>query len=168
MDASKIKEFTDEHLETLAEMFGIAHWEIHIHIKQCPTDGCSGEIEVNPDYEWVNIWLDPNNIEDSSQLEEVLIHELLHIMDTPFRIFYRSVMEHLPENSNEEKAMKALFHYCMENHVKYLERMHRGHRKFYEKSGRFVDSERIKNCRLFSGSGIPPEKGPTIKEKPNG
>ena len=122
MDASKVKETVDAHIEPLMRAVGVPHWRITVDYEPLP-EGSVAEIDFQSvDYWRAFITFDPAKCTDEDHVIRCLLHEILHILAAPF-VVYRNVMRagmdaESPEGEREDR----LWCYAMEQQVVMLER----------------------------------------------
>lgn len=119
MDVSEAKKWCDENLERLMRECGIPHWRITVEYEQKEDEEYAAQCFAYPKYERAKITLNCPNIID---IDEVVRHELLHILHSPFHYYEEVVRELVPEQSLD--AILKVWSIATEMTVRNLERMH--------------------------------------------
>lgn len=128
MDKSKVQEWLDSNIDPLKKQFGLSHWNIKFEV--CHIDGVMGRCNALPDYERARLKFNYDLIENEKELEEVVKHELMHIVHSPFNLFTNAVFEAIDDKALCN-TLRKLGHNTAEMVTRNLERMHEGHKEFY-------------------------------------
>jgi hypothetical protein len=128
MDQSAVKKWVDKHLKKLMRRMGIPHWSITVRYEHIEGDTMA-HILPQLKYEIAEITIDSSKIKEEEQLEKLILHELSHVLTSPYTMFWDSVAHALPEGSIE--SFKELFIYAEEMTVKNLERMSAMHKEAF-------------------------------------
>lgn len=130
MERKDAKKIIDRELVPLMERLGIPHWKVVITlgpIEQRPE--CSniiGWCVRYPDYNQAEITINFDDIEDETMLMRTLVHELFHIVISPFDVYRDTITQHIEPDSHEGRSECRLFTYVVEQTIINLERMYRG------------------------------------------
>jgi hypothetical protein len=88
MDRSEVVAAVEKDLEKYMRIMGVPHWRIEVEYGPCPSSAdYEAEIERQSDYNVARIFLDPEKIEDRAALYKDIVHELAHIVLSPFDIY---------------------------------------------------------------------------------
>lgn len=144
MDQSRLREFVDARLEGLQEAMGIAHWKIVVHIEPIGQDGVPdhastpADVNLRTNYNQAVIRMDPAQIDDEEGATTALIHELLHVVASPFRVYEAFVCGMIKKGTSREEQEDRIWTYCEEQAIINLERLWRGSRDYWRKG--YVES----------------------------
>lgn len=130
MERKDAKKIIDRELVPLMERLGIPHWKITIVLgpTESTDDGSCvlGLCRRLPDYNRAQITINFDDIEDEAKLMRTLVHELSHIVISPFDVYRDTITQHLAPDSHEGRSECRLFTYVVEQTIINLERMYRG------------------------------------------
>lgn len=136
MDKSEVKTWVDANAYRLLKEYGVPHWKVAV--EYCLNDSVEwgGKCETQPRYEIATITLNCANIYNKTGIEEILRHEICHILHAPFNWYALAVKEALEKMQGMEPLLASLdtvFDTAAELTVKNLERMHAGHKEAYKR-----------------------------------
>lgn len=97
MDVSRCREIVRSHLPRLMNFLCIGHWSITPVFERL--DGTfAGQCWPDPDYCTAKIIFDAEKCEgDELQLLALIVHELTHVVFSPFTLYQRAVLEAFKE-----------------------------------------------------------------------
>lgn len=127
MDRAEAKAHVEKYIKDYKRAYGVQHWDIDIVWGY--KNGAPGEILVKHEYERAVLYLDTDEIDDIPKLDRILRHELSHILESPFQLFYDAVIEFVP-GDEMKNALASIWFKAKELTVKNIERMHEGHRGY--------------------------------------
>lgn len=116
------KEWIDHNIEPLMRSLGIPHWQVDVEYGVNPDR--HGDCDTLPDYERALMTLYPASIESIEQLEKTVIHELCHILHSPFARFEKA-LDGVFEGSDQKitTLFSNIYVTACERTVKNLERL---------------------------------------------
>lgn len=163
MDKSAVKKWVEDNIEELKRLFGIPHWRIVVDYAYLD-NGVSGEASSNIKYEHAFITLNSELIKDEEELERFFKHELLHIVHAPFKMLLDAIESHVDRDTFP--IFLSVWRFSQEMQVKYLERMHHGHKEHYEAKIQELEKKMSKAHPGFDkvASGIAAKQGISKKE----
>lgn len=129
MDRSAVKAFVDHELEPLMSRLGIPHWRIVVAYEPSPVDDnglCrNGECIRLVDYNSARIVLNPEAFANESEIHATLLHELFHVVASPFDVFANAVKA-LQLNDDVQRVLESVLTHASERMVIHLRRMYLG------------------------------------------
>jgi hypothetical protein len=88
-----------------------------------PGFGVAAQCWCRPEYERVTIRIDPGEIDDEKHLEDVLTHELLHVVASPYQAYRNIVTSNIKAKSSADAAEERAWTDACERTVRNLERL---------------------------------------------
>jgi hypothetical protein len=125
VDESAVKAIVDANIERLMRAFGVPHWKIRVVYGPCEQDHWQAECLRQVNYNFAEITINPHKHSDEAEVIESLEHELMHVVHSPFDLFYEVALQFV----NDKDALDALsrtWSYCTEQTVVNLNRLKRG------------------------------------------
>jgi hypothetical protein len=125
MDRSAVEAVVRRELQPLCDRMGLGHWKIKVTFdlrKEVGNRRIPGECHRLYDYEKVSIELDPDWFDDEAEVLQVLRHELLHLVASPFDLFAESV-EKLAIDEATKDVLNRVWNHAQEMTVVNLERL---------------------------------------------
>jgi hypothetical protein len=126
MDRSEVKAIVDREIEPLMEMMGVPHWRIKVEYERPENGEWEAECHRIPPYNRANVRIDPDSMADADHVIRTLVHELAHVVLSPFDVYRNVMTAHDVEGSPEDKRERQLWTYAVEQAVINVERMYRG------------------------------------------
>jgi hypothetical protein len=122
MDKSQAEKLVDEHILPLIEAMGLKDWKIRVD--QCPTapsagdsSGTAGACSTNVDYKFATIAINPELMETSQDLVETLVHELIHIVLSPFTVAWNALEPVLDQHPDAKAVVTPVWTHAEERAV---------------------------------------------------
>lgn len=124
MDQSQVAAWMDDNLSPLLDAFGLSHWAVDYTFKRL--GGNAAEIFTQNVYECATIYVDPFYLVSEEELQKEIIHEIAHIVASPFDAAEDAVYR-LNLDDNAHRVLKEVMKNCAERTAKNIERMHYQH-----------------------------------------
>jgi hypothetical protein len=125
MDRSAVEAIVRREIEPLKRQLGISHWKVSAHYDLRADDCCTrAQCTTLVDYERVRIDFDPDGMDDEAEVIETLLHELLHVVLSPFDIVVNALRDVLDERTRT--ILQSIHTHAVEKAVINLERMYLG------------------------------------------
>lgn len=125
MTYDAVKSWVEGNIERKMRELGVPHWRIEVNYTRLDAadDGFQSILQVRrrPEYERATIDIDCHHVDDEKALAEYIDHELMHIVHSPFHLFYRLVWEMLPES--KRGVLNEAYSHAEEMTVRNMERM---------------------------------------------
>jgi hypothetical protein len=129
MNLTECKAWVDKHIYDYSKQFGLELWKLTVLYERIYDDD-GGEIygscRADYNYQRALIKLNYLEIETENQLAEILEHELLHIMHSPFSEMW-DVIKATISNQEALTAISVMWIGANEKTVRMLEHMRNGH-----------------------------------------
>lgn len=128
------KSWVDKHLQDLTREYGVPHWRFNVVYERLPVDEDTGwqvhaTCRATSLYERATITIDFDVVEDESQLENHIRHELCHVVHSPTAEFFDILWPFVSAAGKEaETSMQNAYTVLIERLVRNLERMSYGHK----------------------------------------
>jgi hypothetical protein len=129
MDRDTLRQFVVDNIDSMTRPLGISHWKIDVLFDlRCPDGDYVTKAECNrkPSYDRALINLNAGEIEDEEDARKVLLHELFHVVLSPFDLCRNAGESHWRDDPIKSEMMQEIWTFCVEQAVINLERMHRG------------------------------------------
>lgn len=123
MDKSDVQEIVNDNVKWLRWALQLQEWSITFVYESLP-DGIGGECRPNLPYKMATITIDPDKADNKADVLKTLLHELLHILLSPFENYRESVMQ-IADGKQMENVLDTVYYRIHENVVYMLERMFR-------------------------------------------
>jgi hypothetical protein len=123
MEKPEVKSYVETHLTAYAKEFGIDHWVIKVKFGLCENVSSAGECRADGLYEDAMITINPDEIETLEELDHVLRHELLHVVQYPFNEFWRNVHDAIDGDQRLVDVLRGCQAQYQERLVKRLENL---------------------------------------------
>lgn len=130
MDQSEVKRFVERDIAGLMEAMGVPHWNLLVEYGPMESNtagfSCHGQCTPSVCYNKATIQLDPAMIQDEKALGKLLVHEIGHILISPFNLYRKHAASFIQAGSPQDSQEDTVWEYCMEQTIINLERMYRG------------------------------------------
>lgn len=139
MDESKLRAFVDEHLPQIQEAMCLGHWSIRVFVEPIEQSGdaancrVAGNCHMRPNYNQANIRLDPAQIDDEAHAAKVLVHEMGHVLVSPYRVYREFAASMIESKSSQDAQEDGIWTFCDEQAVINIERIWLGARDYWRK-----------------------------------
>lgn len=128
METSQAKAIVNDRIRWLRWALGLQDWSIKVFYERLQPaahteDGfrATGQCTLQPEYRQATIYLDADVFDDEEELLEVLLHEFLHIIISPFKVFQEFAT--LGDDPERTTANDVAYRHAMELTINNLERM---------------------------------------------
>ena len=121
MDQSKVRRIVEDHIRDLMWALDLNDWMVNVQYRKLDP-GVDGNCVVTYKYKHATISLDPNEYNTESEVLEVLLHELLHVVTGP-TCMMSAVINRTLTTDEGKAAASACFDNADELLIKQLERM---------------------------------------------
>lgn len=135
MEKAEIKPWVDANAQLLIKEYGLPHWKINFDYVQISDLNWDGRCTSMPKYEQAFIEINCPKVDDFKDLEEIVRHELAHVVHSPLHFFEEAVFEalaKLPYSEPLQASLRYSYTVAAELIVKNIERMHSGHVERYK------------------------------------
>lgn len=123
MDKSAVESWVNENLDQYKSMMGLERWRFGLFYEQIDeTYGMT--IQTLPEYELARITIDFEKMKDIQHVEECFLHEMMHIMHSPYEIAWKIASKLLDDDKSLE-TLEAAWHHAEEMTVRNLLHMHK-------------------------------------------
>lgn len=113
--------FVKAELEGWKHRLGLSDWRVSVSLK--PLDRCIGTCDADFPYKAATIVLDPAGLTPEN-VRQVLVHELLHCVESPYRTFFRQATCALGQHEGPVWDMlNDAFQVCAESTVRSIEKI---------------------------------------------
>lgn len=120
---AEMRPIVDELLPVWMGKLGCPHWDVSVRYEPCSNPEWSASCQREVAYEVAVITLDPAHHFTREDVEQSIIHELLHVKLAVFDLYRAVVTQNRPLGSSAAREEAALFTYCLERAVKELRRL---------------------------------------------
>jgi len=130
MEASQVRAIVAKYAPALMEKLGIPHWSIVFYYDLRETKGNfakKGECTRQARYDRATIAFDPAEFADEQDVLKVLRHELIHVVLSPFDLFWHAAGACWADDPVKEAMMDAVWNHAVEQAVICIERVCEGH-----------------------------------------
>lgn len=154
MTKQRIDRWIKKNGTALVDFYGLSGWIIKYHYGPDPLafEGkiknwkTQATVDRMPEYQRAQICLVPESIENEDELQNVLGHELRHIVCAHYIQFYRAVRE-LNFSKQALSMLDRIWHIAEEESVLALNRMSEGHQR-WKNQGKIVKAPaKVKHAR---------------------
>lgn len=126
MDVSKLRAIVEAQAPTLIRGLGIAHWTIAFHYSLRGSKGDfarKAECTRQVDYNRASINFDADEFETEEEVVAVLLHELIHVVLTPFDILWNTACAFWPGDTPQSRVMDSVWDHAVEQAVINVQRV---------------------------------------------
>ena len=102
---------------------GLADWIIEVTVQPVPDDAVKAQCVVQGEYRRLDITIDHRRIADEVELEDVIIHEMLHAVLSPLEELWPAIEAYFEEEKAVGRAVRVAYTNAIERTVTRLERL---------------------------------------------
>lgn len=115
MDASRVQEIVERHLVPLRSQLALNTWRITFTYGPTDPAGNTGTCTRKAEYLNAHIVIDPHEHETDEEVFDTLVHELLHIVLSPFDLYMWTMFEAIKGNPQLEAIEDKQFQHAVES-----------------------------------------------------
>lgn len=129
MDTPEVKAIVERESGLMMHRLGIDHWTIKViyHPQPASPEGyiAKGECSRLLDYHSAHITLNPTAFDDEAEVLGTLLHELFHVVLSPFDLYSEGV-DRLGLSTSSQGVLDRVWSHACERAISSLERMYHG------------------------------------------
>lgn len=101
MDRSKVREIVKHRIRDLRDAVGLSGWGIDVVYESDGAEPACGKCVAQPEYRHATITLYPDRLDSVQEVEDVLFHELLHILHSDLASLTNPIWKVLDKNGRD-------------------------------------------------------------------
>lgn len=125
MKRETAQKLVEEYLPVFLDILNLTEHEIQVSLGRCDDKDNAGECVRYYDYRRADITINPSLIDTEQELKNVLLHELCHVLHSPWDLFYRTAKE-AAATDKMRNILDGVFDHAQESSVSKLERVFSG------------------------------------------